>query len=47
MLFLTCPYCHVAAEETELHPGGEAHLTRVGPEGSDEAFHAYLFEREN
>ncbi|MFP4406004.1 sarcosine oxidase subunit delta [Rhodosalinus sp.] len=47
MLLLTCPYCHVAAEETELHPGGEAHLARVGPEGSDEAFHAYLFEREN
>ena len=47
MLILTCPYCGVAAEETELHPGGEAHLKRVGPEGSDEDFEAYLFARKN
>ena len=47
MLTLTCPYCGVAAEETELSPGGEAHITRYGP-GSDEAdFEAYLFQREN
>ena len=26
MLVLTCPYCGVAAEETELQAGGEAHL---------------------
>ncbi|MGY9046611.1 MAG: sarcosine oxidase subunit delta, partial [Rhodobacterales bacterium] len=47
MLILTCPYCGVKAEETELHGGGEAHLTRFGPESSDEAFEGYLFQREN
>ncbi len=47
MLILTCPCCGVAAEETELHPGGEAHLKRVGPEGSDDEFEAYLFARKN
>ncbi|WP_411838492.1 sarcosine oxidase subunit delta [Paracoccus sp. ME4] len=47
MLILTCPYCGVTAEETELHPGGEAHLTRVGPDGSDADFEAYLFARKN
>lgn len=47
MLILTCPYCGVAAEETELAPGGEAHLERVGPGASDDAFHDYLFAKEN
>lgn len=47
MLMLTCPYCGVTAEETELHPGGEAHLTRIGPEGDDAAFEAYMFARSN
>ena len=47
MLTLTCPYCGIAAEETELHPGGEAHLTRVGPSGSDEEFEGYMFARKN
>lgn len=47
MLILVCPYCHTAAEETELTPGGEAHLSRVGPDGSAEAFEAYLFARRN
>ncbi len=47
MLILTCPYCGIRAEETELHPGGEAHLARVGPKGDDEAFEAYLFARKN
>ncbi|MFD1343106.1 sarcosine oxidase subunit delta [Litorisediminicola beolgyonensis] len=47
MLILTCPYCGVAADETELHPGGEAHLTREGPESGEEAFHDYLFLRQN
>ena len=47
MLILTCPYCGVAAEETELSPGGEAHLTRYGPGSSDEEFEGYLFRREN
>lgn len=47
MLILTCPHCAVTAEETEFHPGGEAHLTRVGPDGSDDAFDAYMFARKN
>ena len=47
MLILTCPYCGVQAEETELHPGGEAHLKRVGPEGDDIAFEGYMFARKN
>ena len=47
MLLLTCPYCGVACDETELSPGGEAHLKRFGPGSSDEDFEAYLFHREN
>ncbi len=47
MLILTCPYCGIAAEETELAPGGEAHLTRHGPDSTDADFHDYLFVREN
>ena len=47
MLLLHCPHCGLDAEETELAPGGEAHLTRVGPEGSDGEFHDYLFAKEN
>ena len=47
MLILTCPYCGVAADETELSPGGEAHLTRFGPGSSDDAFEGYLFMRQN
>ena len=47
MLILRCPYCGVDADETELTPGGEAHLTRFGPGSDDDDFHAYLFRREN
>ncbi len=47
MLILTCPYCGVAADETELAPGGQAHLTREGPEASKEAFETYMFLRDN
>lgn len=47
MLILHCPYCGVMADETELHGGGEAHLERHGPGSSDEAFHDYLFAKEN
>lgn len=47
MLLLTCPYCGIEADETELAPGGEAHLKRFGPGSSDEAFEAYLFSRQN
>ena len=47
MLTLECPNCGVMADETELTPGGEAHLTRYGPGSSDEEFQSYLFSREN
>ncbi len=47
MLILTCPYCGVKAEETELHAGGEAHLTRHGAGASDEDLQSYLFYRKN
>lgn len=47
MLTLKCPYCGVQADETELHAGGEAHLTRFGPESTDDDFETYLFTREN
>ncbi|MFV0385853.1 sarcosine oxidase subunit delta [Paracoccus sp. (in: a-proteobacteria)] len=47
MLILTCPFCGIPAEESELQPGGEAHLKRVGPEGSDDEFEGYLFARRN
>ncbi|WP_298432037.1 sarcosine oxidase subunit delta [uncultured Jannaschia sp.] len=47
MLLLTCPNCGLSVEETELAPGGDAHLVRRGPEASDDAFEEYLFMREN
>ncbi|SET53729.1 sarcosine oxidase subunit delta [Oceanicella actignis] len=47
MLQLTCPCCGATGEETEFHPGGEAHLRRVGPGASDEEFAGYLFTRKN
>lgn len=47
MLTLRCPYCGVLADETELTPGGEAHLTRHGPGSSDGDFEGYLFMRDN
>jgi len=46
MLIFECPYCGINAPETELHAGGEAHLTRFGPESTDEDFETYLFMRE-
>lgn len=47
MLILQCPYCGIQCDETELSPGGEAHLRREGPDSSDAAFEAYLFDRKN
>ena len=47
MLILHCPHCGIDAEETELAPGGEAHLKRQGPGASDADFLDYLFLREN
>jgi sarcosine oxidase subunit delta len=47
MLLLTCPYCGVDADETELAPGGEAHVKRHGAGASDDDFEGYLFHRKN
>ena len=47
MLLLTCPNCGAECTETELAPGGEAHLRRAGPGASDEALAEYLFFRDN
>jgi sarcosine oxidase subunit delta len=47
MLLITCPNCGVTADETELAPGGQAHITRFGPGSSDEEFETYLFGRSN
>lgn len=47
MLSLTCPNCGLTVEETELAPGGEAHIVRHGPGSDDAAFEAYLFRRDN
>ncbi|MEM0921792.1 MAG: sarcosine oxidase subunit delta [Pseudomonadota bacterium] len=47
MLVMMCPYCGMLCEETELAPGGEAHLTRFGPGSDDGAFEGYLFYRKN
>ena len=47
MLIFECPYCGVMADETELVPGGEAHVQRRGPGSQDREFEAYLFERKN
>ena len=47
MLTLECPCCGVMADETELAPGGQAHIKRAGPGSSDAAFEAYLFARKN
>lgn len=47
MLLLTCPNCGIAADETELAAGGEAHITRFGAGSTDEEFESYLFARRN
>ncbi len=47
MLLLTCPNCGLAVEETELAPGGEAHVKRYGPPSTDDEFERYLFLRDN
>lgn len=47
MLLLTCPHCGVSGEETEFHPGGEAHIERHGPGSEDGEFEGYLFLRKN
>lgn len=47
MLILTCPYCGIDADETDLAPGGEAHIMRQGADATDEDFEAYLFHKRN
>jgi len=47
MLILECPNCGQKADETELAPGGQAHLKRFGPGSSDAEFESYLFHRSN
>ncbi len=47
MLTVTCPYCGINADESELSPGGEAHLKRFGPGSTDADFEQYLFGRQN
>jgi len=47
MLMLTCPCCGAAGEETEFHPGGEAHLKRAASGSDDETFRDYMFQRRN
>ena len=47
MLTLECPNCGLLADETELAPGGEAHLKRFGPGSTDAEFEGYLFHRVN
>lgn len=47
MLSLRCPNCGVDADETELSPGGQAHLTRQGPTSDGADFEDYLFRRDN
>ncbi len=47
MLILTCPYCGIQADETDLHPGGEAHILRHGAGASEGDFEAYLFHKKN
>ena len=45
MLTLTCPYCGIRADETELFPGYQAHLKRYGPGSSGTEFEDYMFAR--
>lgn len=47
MLLLQCPYCGAECAETELQPGGQAHLRREGPGSADQAFTDYMFSRDN
>ena len=47
MLLIHCPYCEETLPESEFAYAGQAHVTRPGPEASDEAWEAFLFVREN
>ncbi len=47
MLIIRCHICGVFADETELQPGGEAHIKRYRSQSSTEDFSSYLFDRSN
>ena len=47
MLQLTCPCCGAVCAETELVPGGEAHLRRFAGGSTEDEFAGYLFDRMN
>jgi len=47
MLILHCPNCGIDVDETDLAPGGEAHITRHGAGASEDDFEAYMFHRKN
>ena len=46
MLQIPCPYCGTR-DEVEFTYGGEAHVTRPGPDVDDDAWSDYLFNRRN
>lgn len=46
MLRICCPYCGIR-DEVEFHCGGDSHIVRPGPDGSDVAWSDYLFNRDN
>ena len=39
MLAIKCHNCGLLIDETELQPGGEAHIKRFGPKSSQNNFH--------
>jgi sarcosine oxidase, subunit delta len=45
MLTLTCPYCGIRTDETELSPGCEVHLKRLGPIPLALAFTIWCFKQ--
>ena len=47
MLLISCPYCGIEADETELEAGGQAHITRAATGSSDAEVETYLFQRFN
>jgi sarcosine oxidase subunit delta len=46
MLQIPCPWCGVR-DEDEYRCGGQSHVSRPGPDATDEAWSDYLFNRDN
>jgi heterotetrameric sarcosine oxidase delta subunit len=46
MLRITCPWCGMR-DQVEFRYRGDATLGRPPPEADAEAFHAYVYERDN